>query len=625
MVMVQANERMREVEQSTAEDLSERGQWSNKVEFLLTVTGNMVGLGNLWRFPYLCFKNGGGKDLMEDKVIALNTSKQICFIELSPVKIVRIFFLCVGAFLIPYILFAVTCGVPLFVLDICIGQYTKQSAATSWGRLCPLAEGLGHGGYIFALYTCISYNIVLAWALFYLIASFSSLLPWIGCGNLWNTVNCVELVSNQSNMAINRTQGNLSISAVIEFWEGRVLNISPGIEVLGKLNWELFFCLLATWVACYFCTWKGVKSTGKAVYFTAIFPYVMLLVLLLRGLTLPGALQGIKYYLYPQPSRLTDPQVWIDAATQIFFSYSLASGVQIVLGSYSHYKNNSYRDSIWLCVVNSGTSFAAGFVVFSVLGFMAEKLGADIEDVALPGPGLAFITYPQAVAMMPLPQLWSACFFIMFILLVLDSQFVGIELFMSSIIDIFPNVLRRPYKRELFLLFFCTACFCFQILLTTQGGVYIFQLIDYYGFNGACYFLMCLIETLVIGWSFGADRMSDIIEDMCDKRPSAFFKYCWCYFTPLMCLGSFIFYLARYTPLMYNSVYIYPDWAYILGWLMSSFPPVLVITWGVVKLVTHSGTLKQSFKSLCTPDDKLPLTRKQRAQLQRNETPMTGI
>ncbi|XP_053504365.1 sodium- and chloride-dependent GABA transporter 2-like isoform X4 [Ictalurus furcatus] len=589
MVMVQANERMREVEQSTAEDLSERGQWSNKVEFLLTVTGNMVGLGNLWRFPYLCFKNGG------------------------------------GAFLIPYILFAVTCGVPLFVLDICIGQYTKQSAATSWGRLCPLAEGLGHGGYIFALYTCISYNIVLAWALFYLIASFSSLLPWIGCGNLWNTVNCVELVSNQSNMAINRTQGNLSISAVIEFWEGRVLNISPGIEVLGKLNWELFFCLLATWVACYFCTWKGVKSTGKAVYFTAIFPYVMLLVLLLRGLTLPGALQGIKYYLYPQPSRLTDPQVWIDAATQIFFSYSLASGVQIVLGSYSHYKNNSYRDSIWLCVVNSGTSFAAGFVVFSVLGFMAEKLGADIEDVALPGPGLAFITYPQAVAMMPLPQLWSACFFIMFILLVLDSQFVGIELFMSSIIDIFPNVLRRPYKRELFLLFFCTACFCFQILLTTQGGVYIFQLIDYYGFNGACYFLMCLIETLVIGWSFGADRMSDIIEDMCDKRPSAFFKYCWCYFTPLMCLGSFIFYLARYTPLMYNSVYIYPDWAYILGWLMSSFPPVLVITWGVVKLVTHSGTLKQSFKSLCTPDDKLPLTRKQRAQLQRNETPMTGI
>ncbi|XP_017349074.1 sodium- and chloride-dependent GABA transporter 2 [Ictalurus punctatus] len=589
MVMVQANERMGEVEQSAVEDLSERGQWSNKVEFLLTVTGNMVGLGNLWRFPYLCFKNGG------------------------------------GAFLIPYILFAVTCGVPLFVLDICIGQYTKQSAATSWGRLCPLAEGLGHGGYIFALYTCISYNIVLAWALFYLIASFSSLLPWIGCGNLWNTVNCVELVSNQSNMAINRTQENLSISAVIEFWEGRVLNISPGIEVLGKLNWELFFCLLATWVACYFCTWKGVKSTGKAVYFTAIFPYVILLVLLLRGLTLPGALQGIKYYLYPQPSRLTDPQVWIDAATQIFFSYSLASGVQIVLGSYSHYKNNSYRDSIWLCVVNSGTSFAAGFVVFSVLGFMAEKLGADIEDVALPGPGLAFITYPQAVAMMPLPQLWSACFFIMFILLVLDSQFVGIELFVSSVIDIFPNVLRRPYKRELFLLFFCTACFCFQILLTTQGGVYIFQLIDYYGFNGACYFLMCLIETLVIGWSFGADRMSDIIEDMCDKRPSAFFKYCWCYFTPLMCLGSFIFYLARYTPLVYNNVYIYPDWAYILGWLMSSFPPVLVITWGVVKLFTHSGTLKQSFKSLCTPDDKLPLTRKQRAQLQRNETLMTGI
>ncbi|KAF5889839.1 sodium- and chloride-dependent GABA transporter 2-like, partial [Clarias magur] len=124
--------------------------------------------------------------------------------------------------------------------------------------------------------------------------------------------------------------------------------------------------------------------------------------------------------------------------------------------------------SIWLCVLNSCTSFVAGFVVFSVLGFMAEKLGVEIEDVARPGPGLAFIAYPQAVAMMPLPQLWSACFFIMLILLGLDTQFLGLELIISTAIDTFPTVLRRPFRRELFVLFFCTACFCFQILMTTQ-------------------------------------------------------------------------------------------------------------------------------------------------------------
>ncbi|XP_053334275.1 sodium- and chloride-dependent GABA transporter 3-like isoform X2 [Clarias gariepinus] len=587
---------MEESEKRTAgnKELSERGQWSNKSEFFLAVAGNIIGPGNVWRFPYLCFKNGG------------------------------------GTFLIPYIIFAVTCGVPLFVLDICIGQYTEQCPAIFWGKLCPLAEGFGHAGYGIALYSCICYNMLLAWALFYLIASLSSPLPWTTCGNLWNTVDCEELMPNQvntipNNTIPNSTQGNFSISSVIEFWEARVLNISPGIEILGILNWEIFFCLLASWMACYFCIWKGVKSTGKAVYFTAIFPYVMMFLLLLRGLTLSGALNGIKYYLYPQPSRLTDPQVWIDAATQIFFSYSLGTGSSAVLGSYNKYKTNCYRDSIWLCVLNSCTSFVAGFVVFSVLGFMAERLGVDIEDVAHPGPGLAFIAYPQAVAMMPLPQLWSACFFIMLILLSLDTQFVGLELVISSATDIFPTVLRRPYRRELFVLFFCSACFCFQILMTTQGGVYLFQLIDYYGSSGACLLFMCLIETLVIGWIFGTDRIFYFIEDMCHKQPSAFFKYCWKYFTPLMCFGAFIFYLVKYKPLTYNNVYIYPNWAYGLGWFMTTFPPILVIIWGLVKLYTYSGTLKQRFKRLCTPDDELLMTQTQRAQLQIDETPMAGI
>ncbi|KAF3845765.1 hypothetical protein F7725_002843 [Dissostichus mawsoni] len=82
-----------------------------------------------------------------------------------------------------------------------------------------------------------------------------------------------------------------------------------GIEELGEVQWEVLLCLLAVWVVCYFCVWKGVRSTGKVVYFTAVFPYVMLAILLVRGLTLPGAWQGVVYYLYPDPSRLADLQV----------------------------------------------------------------------------------------------------------------------------------------------------------------------------------------------------------------------------------------------------------------------------------------------------------------------------
>ncbi|KAM3605014.1 uncharacterized protein V6R79_019261 [Siganus canaliculatus] len=157
-------------------------------------------------------------------------------------------------------------------------------------------------------------------------------------------------------------------------------------------------------------------------YFTATFPYVMLLILLIRGLTLPGAWEGIYYYLYPDLNRLTYLEVWIEAGSQIFFSYSLTAGTLHTLGSYNEYNNNCYKDCFWLCLLNSGTSFVAGFVVFSVLGFMAQKQSITVDSVAESGPGLAFIAYPQATALMPLPQFWTVCFFLMLILLTVDSH-----------------------------------------------------------------------------------------------------------------------------------------------------------------------------------------------------------
>nr|XP_032652625.1 sodium- and chloride-dependent betaine transporter-like isoform X3 [Chelonoidis abingdonii] len=94
---------------------------------------------------------------------------------------------------------------------------------------------------------------------------------------------------------------------MISLWK-RVLGLTDGIHNLGTVRWELALCLLFAWVICYFCIWKGVKSTGKVVYFTATFPYLMLFVLLIQGVTLPGAAEGITFYLKPDISRLTDLQ-----------------------------------------------------------------------------------------------------------------------------------------------------------------------------------------------------------------------------------------------------------------------------------------------------------------------------
>uniref|UniRef100_A0A4W4G4M4 Transporter n=1 Tax=Electrophorus electricus TaxID=8005 RepID=A0A4W4G4M4_ELEEL len=527
-----------------------RGHWGSKTEFLLAVAGNVVGLGNVWRFPYLCYSNGG------------------------------------GTFLIPYLVFVVTCGVPLFLMETAMGQYTQEGGITCWQRLCPLAEGVGYAGQLILLYSCMSYIIILAWALFYLAFSFSSQLPWASCGHMWNTV-CLSVYLVQSTKTPN----------------------------VGNVNWEILLCLIAMWIICYFCIWKGIKSTGKVVYFTATFPYVMLLVLLIRGLTLPGALQGIMFYVYPDPQHLLDPQMWMEAGTQVFFSYSITVGSITTLGSYNPYTNNCYRDSFWLCLLNSCTSVVAGFAVFSVLGFMAHEQGVAVEDVAESGPGLAFIAYPQAVALMPLPHLWAVCFFIMILLLGLDTQFVCMEVIITSVTDMFPTVLRRPWRRELFLLLFCLFCFFSQIVMVTEGGIYVFQLFDYYACNGASLVLLSVFQSLAVGWIFGAERMCDIIEDMTGSYPNFIFKLCWKYLTPLISLASFIYSLVEYQPLIFNRWYRYPVWAYMLGWLLALSSILLVPGWALGRLLAIRGSLKQRWLYLCSPDSNLPLTRKQRAEI----------
>uniref|UniRef100_UPI001ED7EF39 sodium- and chloride-dependent betaine transporter-like n=1 Tax=Scatophagus argus TaxID=75038 RepID=UPI001ED7EF39 len=251
----------------------------------------------------------------------------------------------------------------------------------------------------------------------------------------------------------------------------RVLGVSGGIEELGSVRWELALCLLACWVFCYFSIWKGVRSSGKVAYFTATFPYVMLLILLIRGVTLPGAWEGIYYYLYPDLNHLANLEVWIEAGSQICFSFSITLGILNVLGSYNDYNNNCYKDCFWLCLLNSGTSFVAGFVVFSVLGFMAQKQGVTVDTVAESGPGLAFIAYPQATALMPLPQFWTVCFFLMLIFLSVDTHFVTVECFITSISDLFPKLFRKPGRHEIFVLITCLFFFIIHLMLVTEVNI----------------------------------------------------------------------------------------------------------------------------------------------------------
>uniref|UniRef100_A0A8C2BKJ1 Transporter n=1 Tax=Cyprinus carpio TaxID=7962 RepID=A0A8C2BKJ1_CYPCA len=550
-------------------DLSpeDRGQWANKIEFLLTVAGAIIGLGNVWRFPYLCYKNGG------------------------------------GAFLIPYVLYLLTCGIPLFVLETSLGQYTNQGGITCWRKICPLFEGMGYASQMIIVYGSITYIIIIAWAFLYLFSAFSVELPWASCSNLWNTDACTVLGKNSSSEWT--TPLNAS-SSVMEFWHHRVLRLSSGIEHLGTVRWDLALILLLVWILVYFCIWKGVKSTGKAVYFTATFPYVMLLILLIRGVTLPGAINGIHYYIYPDLTRLADPQVWMDAGTQIFYSYAICLGYLSSLGSYNQYNNNCYRDSFYLCFLNSGTSFLGGFAIFSILGHMAQEQGVDISLVAESGPGLVFIVYPQAVTLLPWSQFWAVCFFIMIILLGLDSQFVGLESIMTSVTDIFPTALRRGFRREMLLLGICLVCYLMGFFMITEGGLYIIQLFDHYVCSGATLLFLATCQSVAIGWVYGADRFYENIEDMIGYKPWPMMKYCWLYVTPSVCVGTFIFSLVKYSPLKFNNTYVYPWWAYAIGWFLAVSSLSLIPINMIYKVYKQKGTFWERLQLACTPAEDLP-------------------
>ncbi|XP_074862450.1 sodium- and chloride-dependent GABA transporter 2 isoform X2 [Carettochelys insculpta] len=501
-----------------------RGHWNNKMEYMLSVAGEIIGLGNVWRFPYLCYKNGG------------------------------------GAFFIPYLIFLFTCGIPLFFLETALGQYTSQGGITAWRKLCPLFEGIGYASQVIILLLNFYYIIVLAWALFYLFSSFTTDLPWGSCDHTWNTGNCMEF--QKANTSLNMTTENAT-SPVTEFWERRVLKISSGIQHLGSLRWELALCLLLAWVICYFCIWKGVKSTGK---------------------------------------------VWMDAGTQIFFSYAICLGCLTALSSYNKFHNNCYRDCIALCFLNSGTSFLAGFAIFSILGFMAQEQGVPISEVAESGPGLAFIAYPRAVVMLPFSPLWACFFFLMVVLLGLDSQFVCLESLVTAIADMYPTIFRKRNCREILILLLSIFSYLVGLVMVTEGGMYVFQIFDYYAASGMCLLFVAIFETFCIGWVYGAERFYDNVEDMIGYRPWPIIKYCWLFITPAVCLGTFLFSLIKYTPLTYNKKYVYPWWGDALGWLLALSSMVCIPLWIVYKLSMIKGSLRERFRQLVCPDEDLPFS-----------------
>ncbi|XP_041376806.1 sodium- and chloride-dependent betaine transporter-like [Gigantopelta aegis] len=585
-------------------ETSERGQWTRQLDFLLSLVGYCVGPGNIWRFPYLCNRNGG------------------------------------GAFLIPYFIFLVLIAIPIFFLEVAVGQFSGQGVLQAWG-ICPLFKGIGLTMMIVSAINVTYFNLITGWVLYYLVSSFASALPWTTCGNAWNTPTCFvpdysglanntkssssseSLASNTSfvnytvfddvtppsgpyipgnvsaNTSLENGSGNRTMSAVEEFWQFNTLNISDGMENLGSIQLHMALCMLVAWFLIFLCLIKGVKSVGKVVYVTALLPYVLLVIFVIRTLMLPGARQGVILYVYPDFNRLFDFQVWAEALMQIFYTVGMCWGGLITMSSYNRFHNNCLRDAVFICLLGEGTSFFAGFAVFSVLGFMAAQMQVPVSEVVKAGPGLAFIAYPEALAQLPVPQMWAILFFLMMLTIGLDSVFAAVETVITAIVDSFPHVLLQ--KRILMTAVICIVCFLIGLPLSFQGGVYIFQLIDWYV---AVFNLMFVgfIEVVIIGWIYGADRFGDDIELMLGRRPPLIIKLLWRFVSPLMLVMGMIITVTNYKPPSYGD-YIYPGYAEIIGWSLALLPLLPIPICMALELRKAKGPIWQRLRQTTLPNN----------------------
>ncbi|XP_022086827.1 sodium- and chloride-dependent glycine transporter 1-like [Acanthaster planci] len=532
-----------------------RGNWTNRMDFMLSVIGYAVGLGNVWRFPYLCYRNGG------------------------------------GAFLVPYLMMLCLAGFPLFIMEVGHGQFASKGCIGAWS-IAPIFKGIGYSMCCVTILCCIYYNVIIGYTIFYFYSSFTTEVPWRTCNNTWNTESC---------MTSNFTEDATRPSA--EFWNNMVLARSEGLHEMGPIRWQNLVCLIIAWIIVFVCISKGVKSSGKVVYFTATFPYVVLIILLIRGVTLPGSLQGILFYIRPDFSRLADANVWKDGAVQIFYSLGPAWGGLHTMASYNKFHNNFYRDSLILAGVNCGTSILAGFVIFSVIGFMAEDMQLPLANVTDNGPGLAFVAYPEALARMPIAPLWSVLFFFMLFTLGLDSQFVMMETVITAVCDELQSFFPRIFKFKTWItLITCFICFLLALPMVTNGGIYIFSLMETYS-AGFSILTIGFVECVVIAYVYGSKRFLKDMKVMLGFQLNIYWRICWMLLSPAIITFIFIFWAITYTSLTYYE-YTYPLWAECLGWLMIMAGVVFMPAYAIYYMIIYGkGTIQERFAQGLRPEE----------------------
>ncbi|XP_006160285.1 orphan sodium- and chloride-dependent neurotransmitter transporter NTT5-like [Tupaia chinensis] len=201
------------------------------------------------------------------------------------------------------------------------------------------------------------YSVIVSWSLFYLVQSFQSPLPWALCPEPRNSSN--------GDPECERT------TATTYFWYRRVLKAAGDIEDGGLPVWHLSLCLSVSWLLTCLSMMKGPRFTGKMLYVSVLFPYLILSGLLVWSLLLEGATFGIKTLLAAKMTALYSMEVWRRTGKQLFFSLSSGFGSFTAIGSCIPRSNNCVGDAFGVALLHLVTSMITTLVVFAIKGHQA--------------------------------------------------------------------------------------------------------------------------------------------------------------------------------------------------------------------------------------------------------------
>ncbi|NXV47529.1 S6A18 protein, partial [Uria aalge] len=577
-----------------------RPKWDNKFQYILSCIGFAVGLGNVWRFPYLCQIHGG--DLT------------FSIIYLQDVK----------------------------SSETLSDECRNSGGLKSWVQAHHLVLSAGVGSWMVSVLVSLYYNTVLTWVMWYFINSFQEPLPWSVCP------------LNENRTGLNKEC--YESTAVNYFWYRKTLNITPDVTESGTLQWWLILCLATCWAIVYLCTIRGIETTGKAIYVTAIFPYLVLTIFLIQGLTLPGATDGLAYLFTPNLSTLKNPRVWLDAATQIFFSLSLAFGGLIAFSSYNPPKNDCEKDAVTVAIVNSMTSLYASIPVFSVLGFKAttgywdcldrnilsiinefdlpeesimrqnyttwisllnssypEKIAGlklkscdfqEFLDQSVSGTGLAFIIFTQAIILMPGSQAWAVLFFVMLFSLGLSSMFGNIEGVFTPLLEL--RIISKSIPKELLSGIICLICFLIALCFTLGSGSYWIDIFDRYA-GSLPLLVIAFFEVIGVVYVYKIKRFSKDVKRMTGRKLSLYWQITWRFISPLLLLIVFVAFVIlqiqkspsyaawnpKYEGFPMKEEKVYPPWVLAICVLLAILPCVFVPLVALFQLIKRMRRSKE--------------------------------